>query len=148
MTTPHAAVCALCNSSFEAHTSYGLCPLCWSRDRLREFDRLESATRKAHRANLPVTLSLKQWLTVTSDYKGRCAFCLEVPYSFIEMVDPHQGLVWDNAVPVCRACAIHKAHSWEEAERRVHAYLVQNIWAPLPDELFFDEDEEGTEIIT
>lgn len=142
MTSPHTAVCALCSSSFEAHTSYGLCPDCWSRDRLREFDRLEAAIKVAHRKKLPVTLSLRQWLTVTSDFKGRCAFCLEMPYWFLEMVDPYQGLTWQNVIPVCRACSIHKANTWEAAERRVHAYLVENIWAPLPDELFFDEEDE------
>jgi hypothetical protein len=135
MTTPHIAICALCWSSFEAHTSYGLCPDCWSKDRLREFDRLEAATTKAHRHKLPALLTLREWLSVTSDFKGRCAYCLEVAYSFIETVHPEQGLTFDNAVPICRACSIHKADSFEAAQRRVEAYLVHNIYEVMPDEV-------------
>lgn len=134
MTTPHTSICALCWSSYEARNGYGLCPDCWSRDRLREFDRLESATAKAHRHNLPVTLTLHQWLATISDFKGRCAYCQELPYSFIETVDEYAGLTWENAVPVCRACSIHKAKSWEAAQRRVDAYLVHNKVFELEEE--------------
>ena len=130
MTTPHTAICALCWSSFEAHTSYGLCPDCWSRDRLREFDRLESATTRAQRHFLPATLTLQEWLATASDFKGKCAYCQEMPYSFIETVNPYLGLIWDNTIPVCRAFSIHKADSFEVAQNRVNAYLRRNVLTP------------------
>lgn len=131
MTTPHAAICALCWSTFEAHTSYGLCPDCWSRDRLREFDRLESARAKAQRQNLPTTLTLREWLATTSDFSGKCAYCEEVPYSFVETVNPDLGLTWDNVVPVCRACSVHKVLSFDVAQNRVAAYLRHNVVTEL-----------------
>jgi len=138
MTTPHTAICALCWSTFQAHTSYGLCPDCWSRDRLREFDRLESAKVKAERHNLPITLTLREWLATTSDFEGKCAYCQEIPYSFLEMVNPDAGLTWDNVVPVCRACSIHKACSFETAQNRVQAYLRR----PIVDSLFAECSSE------
>ncbi len=118
-------ICALCYANFEAHTSYGLCPQCWSRDKLREYDRLESAEYKARKQHLPATLTLAQWLATTSDFNGKCAYCLELPYHFITMVEPDKGLTWENAVPICRACAVHKECSFDVASLRVKAYLAE-----------------------
>lgn len=124
MTISITSTCAICGMSFEARTSYGLCPLCWSRDKLREFDRFTSAQRHAERLNLPIDLTLVQWMSTASDFKGLCAFCLEVPFSMIEMVDPRLGLIWENVVPICKACHKHKHTSFEAAEQRVRVYLA------------------------
>lgn len=121
---PMLAVCALCTTPFQARTSYGLCKNCWSRDRLREWDRLISAQRQAERLNVPATLTLVQWMSTASDFKGLCAYCLEMPFSLIEMVDPRLGLIWENVVPICKACHTHKHTSFEEAIRRVQVYLA------------------------
>ncbi len=68
--------CAICGMPFEARTTYGICPLCYHRDTLREFDRLESEKRRAIRAKLPATLTLVEWLSVVSDFNALCAYCL------------------------------------------------------------------------
>lgn len=117
------ATCVICGMPFEARTSYGLCPLCWQKDRLREFDRLQSATRQAHRLRVAVRLTLVQWLSTVSDFDGLCAYCQEVPYYFIDMVVQDKGLTYENVVPICRSCAIHKRSSFEGAKKRVVAYL-------------------------
>lgn len=117
------ATCAICSTGFEAHTSYGLCPSCISRDRLREFDRLQSAKRHAERARLPVSLTLLQWLGTISDFHGLCAYCQTIPYSAIGMVNLVEGLVWENIVPVCKACNVHRQHSFDAAVARVQTYL-------------------------
>lgn len=115
--------CALCQAEFIARTPYGLCPACWSRDHLREFDRWQTAIKHAQRARVPVTLTLPQWLGTVSDFAGLCAFCQVVSFSFLEMLTPASGLTWQNVVPVCRACSVHKRGSFEAARTRVVAYL-------------------------
>lgn len=122
MTTP--ATCVICGMPFDARSSYGLCPLCWESSRLRQWDRLQSATHQAKRAGLPATLTLPQLLATISDFNGLCAYCQEVSFSFIDMVDPSRGLTYENAVPICRACQKHKRLSFERARERVRAYLA------------------------
>lgn len=118
------AQCVICGLTFESRTSYGLCPLCWSKDRLREWDRVQSATRSALRANRPATLTLVQWLSTVSDFEGLCAYCQEMTYSYIDMVNPALGLIYENVVPLCRACAVHRRSSFEDAKIRVLKYLL------------------------
>jgi hypothetical protein len=115
--------CVICGLPFDARTAYGLCPLCISKDRLREFDRVESAKRSAERAKLPVTLTLVQWLSVLSDFNGRCAYCLYHTSALIEMVAPMDGLTYENVAPICRGCHEHKRHGFETAIQRVQEYL-------------------------
>lgn len=133
-----SCTCALCATPFDATTSYGLCPACWSKDRLREWDRLRSATYYATRANVRATLTLPEWLTILSDFRGRCAYCLKDYYSLIERVDMRKGLVWGNVVPVCRACKVHKDSSWDTAVDRVASYLHGDL-LDLP----LDDSQEG-----
>jgi hypothetical protein len=116
-------LCALCNAEFEARTSYGLCKNCWQRDRLREWDRLESAKKHVRRSGVPIELTLVEWLSIVSDFQGHCAYCLVQPYSVIEMVKPYRGLVKDNVVPACRSCDVHVHGSFELAQERVQAYV-------------------------
>lgn len=140
-TSYYTATCAICGTNFDARTAYGLCPMCWLRDRLREYDRLRSARYRAERERLDTTLTLLQWLSIASDFNGLCAYCLEVPYSFIEMVNPIAGFTWENVVPICRACAVHKHHSFEDAQTRVQAYLTGERQIHLPRERAEDEDK-------
>ncbi|MEO6891009.1 MAG: hypothetical protein ABI324_18645 [Ktedonobacteraceae bacterium] len=137
-----ASICALCSSFFEARTSYGLCPACWTRDRLREYDRVASVSTHARRAHAQVTLSLVEWLSVVSDFKGLCAYCLTLPFSRIEMVNPAAGLTYANVVPCCRACAVHKEHTFEAASHRVQSYLAGDRLIESPDMLDVSEELE------
>ena len=138
------ATCALCQTEFEAHTTYGLCKRCWSRDRLREFDRLLSTMRSIRRMNVPCTLTLIEWLSVISDFQGKCAFCLVAPYHSIEMLRPAYGLVWGNVLPCCRSCSTHLQHGFETSIARVLAYLNSEpvIHAPSEQEEAYEPFEE------
>lgn len=118
------STCEICGLPFESRTSYGLCPLCWEKSKLREYDRLHSAKYHAGRAQVPATLTLVQWLSVVSDFKGLCAYCLEVPFSVIEQVSPLAGLIYENVVPACKACHKIKRTGFEQAHSRVLSYLT------------------------
>src|SRR5579864_1115207 len=109
------AICVLCYATFEATTMYGLCHACWQKDKLREWDRLQSAYKEARRANVPHTLDLPEWLSILSDFSGKCAYCLVAWYSRIERVDESKGLTKGNVVPICLACREHKLLSWDVA---------------------------------
>lgn len=135
-TTPslHAtiATCVICGLPFEARTSYGLCPLCISKDKLREYDRLDSARRSAERAKLSCSLTLVQWLSVLSDFSGMCAYCGLHSLILIEMVNELAGLVYENVVPCCKTCHEHKRHGFEKATERVRVYLSGERVPRLP----------------
>lgn len=118
------STCCICGKVFTARHSYGLCPSCVSKDRLREFDRLESTIHALRRKNVyPLSLALVEWLSTISDFQGTCAFCREYNHSVIELVVREKGLVYDNVVPACRACSKRRQYGYEEAEDRVKVYL-------------------------
>lgn len=117
------ATCAICSITFKARHSYGLCPIHCTKDLLREYDRVESKILSAQRHNIPTTLSLLQWISTLSDFKGLCAFCNKSRYIVIEMVRSDQGLTSDNVVPCCEACSKRRAEGYETAEYRVKQYL-------------------------
>jgi hypothetical protein len=135
-------ICALCDKEFKARTTYGICPNCFDRDKLREWDRLQSAITFANRQHVPVSLTLREWLSIVSDFKGKCAYCEEVPYSLLIMVNPSHGLVQQNALPCCKACNVHRQDSFENARTRVQVYLEQKhlradddiVYEPIEDE--------------
>lgn len=131
------ASCTICGLTFESRHSYGLCPFCTNASTLKEFDRLESAIRRAKRANLPATLTLVAWLSIISDSNGLCLYCLVRPFSHIEMVDLNAGLTRDNVVPICSSCQVHKRDSFDVATRRVAAYLQGDTSFRV------EQDEEG-----
>lgn len=124
--TPTQATCAICTTTFEARTSYGLCPACYSKDRLREWDRLQSAIKHAQQNNLPVSLTLVQFLGTISDFRGMCAFCQLMPHSVIEMMNPYEGLVWSNIAPACRSCSYIKRAGFGTVQKRIEEYLLAN----------------------
>jgi len=117
------STCVICGTDFSARHAYGLCPTCLTRDSARELDRVETALHKARKSGLTATLTLREWISVISDFKGLCAWCQEYTYSMIEMVDPARGLTYDNTAPCCRACAHHRKHGFLLAEKRVMVYL-------------------------
>jgi hypothetical protein len=86
-------------------------------------DRLDSARHKACKNDLKFTLTLREWLSVISDFKGLCAWCQEYTYSIIEMVELSKGLVYDNVVPSCKACSTRRREGYGTAEHRVKQYL-------------------------
>jgi hypothetical protein len=126
------AICALCDESFEARTTYGICNSCYTKDHLREFDRWTVARTHAERLHVPVTLTFNQWISIASDYHGHCAYCLIEPLRFVEMVDPLAGFTKQNVVGICRVCQLHKQRSFASAEQRVRAYLDYDPSVPVP----------------
>ncbi|SRR5579885_46316 len=123
----YSLICGLCGQqysvSYATGATVGLCPLCWNKDRMRELDRIQSATYHARRDGLAADLHLSEWLAILTFYGGRCAYCQTVPFSQIDLFNMNAGLVASNVVPICRACAIHKAHSFEQAKERVREQL-------------------------
>jgi len=115
--------CAICSHAFDARTSYGICASCYTKDNLREWDRLQSARDYALRLHVPVSLSLIEWLSIVSDFRGLCAYCCVYSFTTIEMVHPMLGLTPVNVVPVCRACHEHKKYGFDDAIDRVQTYL-------------------------
>src|SRR5438034_10180793 len=114
----------ICGLVFESRTSYGICTKCYSRDRLREYDRVESAVRQAHREGLvPVTLTLVEWLSILSDAQGVCMLCKRYGCSRILMFDRAKGLVYDNVVPACHACEHHYVYGFDAAKEEIRIYL-------------------------
>lgn len=132
--------CLLCHHMFESNTSYGLCPQCWSKDRLREFDRWQSACTKANRSHLVVSLTFSEWLTILSECTGRCAYCRVEWFGSIHMDEEAKGLVKGNVVPICRSCQEHKKSGWLTATKRVRDYLDNDI--PLFDPIEFQCNED------
>lgn len=121
------ASCLICDKAFHSTTSYGICPQCWSKDRLREFDRWQNACTKATRANLSVSLTLLDWLTILSECTGKCAYCRVDWFSAIHMEDDTKGLVKGNVVPICKVCLEYKKIGWMSAIKRVRDYLDHGI---------------------
>jgi hypothetical protein len=97
-------ICVICGTLFEAH----------------------SEVARAKRKNLPVSLSLVQWLNTIADFRGCCAWCQKTGYSHIEMFVLEKGLVWENVAPSCRSCSHHRRAGFEQAEQRVREYLSAN----------------------
>src|SRR5580765_1296179 len=120
------SICVICGANFQARHSYGLCALCFSKDRCREWDRLIAATKQAEKAKLPIGLLLVPWLSIISDFNGLCSFCEQYTYSVIEMIDPVKGLVYDNVAPICRACHVHRKYGFNTAEQRVKDILASD----------------------
>ncbi len=129
--------CCICGASFTAHHSYGICERCFSKDKLREWDRLLSASKRAERANLPFSLLLPHWLSILSDFHGLCAYCEQYTYSVIEMIDPCKGLIYDNVVPACLACHKHRQYGFDTAEQRVKDILASDRPVKTLEELEF-----------
>jgi hypothetical protein len=118
------STCCICGLTFEARNSYGICTSCFSRDRLREYDRVESAARQAHREHIvPITLTLVEWLSVLSDFAGVCALCKRYGASKILMFDRTKGLIYTNVLPACYACEHHWTNGFEAAREAVRLYL-------------------------
>lgn len=126
------SMCTICGLTFEARHSYGLCPTHATRDTLREFDRIESIARYAHRNDKLCSITLLQWLSVLSDYAGCCAFCQHYTANVIEMFNPSEGYTYANVVPACKACSTMRRQTFESADDRIARYLG----TPRPIKLF------------
>jgi len=118
------STCVICGVVFKARHSYGLCNGCYSATRAREFDRVESAVRSAHRNGIaPISLRLQEWLSTLSDFAGNCALCRKATSTKILRVDRTKGLTYDNVVPCCASCEEHHINGFGAAQERVRLYL-------------------------
>ncbi len=118
-------VCVLCGVEYAglAIAGYqGLCPDHWTKDALREWDRINSA-RKHLVAGAPDTLTLSEWLGIVTSWRGLCALCQLNTYNSLAIWIPSSGLVAGNVAPLCRACYYHKEHSFLSAMDDVRAKL-------------------------
>src|SRR5712691_45345 len=131
MITQAVLICVLCGQEYhvEAHVigTYGLCPGCWSRDTLREHDRLESAKRHARSVGHEADLTLAQWLAVIVDYRGLCALCEARPYEALALVDESRGVTPGNCIPCCRSRRVHLMNGFAVALARVKGYLAMPV---------------------
>lgn len=124
--TKRRMTCVLCGVQYEALAIAGytgLCPDHWTRDTLREWDRINSA-RKHLLPGAPDTLTLAEWLAVVTSWAGCCALCELNTYNTLAIWIPALGLVAGNVAPLCRACAWHKDHSFLSAMEEVRAQLA------------------------
>lgn len=144
--TIHTSICALCFATFESQTSYGICPQCYNRDNLREFDRLETALHHARRARVPATLTLIEWLAILSDFNASCAYCLVEHFDRIEMVEREKGLVKGNVVPICKSCLAHRKEGWSAAVTRVQEYLLSGNGDETGKRYPYDREEDIEEV--
>jgi hypothetical protein len=122
--TAGGSICCICGLTFTARHPYGLCEKCYSKDRLREYDRVESAAKQAHRQGVsPITLVLPEWLSILSDWRGLCALCKRYSCSRILLFDPNQGLTYRNVIPACGACESHFTRGFDAAKEEARIYL-------------------------
>ena len=134
------STCTICGLTFDARASYGICKRCYSKDRLREHDRVESAVRQARNAGIvPITLCLPEWLATLSDFAGVCALCKRYSCSRILMVDRAKGLTYANVIPACYACEHHYIHGFNAAIEEIRRYLDNQT---LPRLVLPDPSEE------
>ena len=124
-------ICMACNQPYDSPTratsTYHLCSQCmvteWSKDALREADRIESARRHVQ-PGAPQTLSLHEWLAVIATFRGRCALCEIVPYSALVLYRDDQGLTATNCFPACKACAHHFKSGFGNAVDRLATHMT------------------------
>ncbi len=120
------SICTICGKNFDCRTSYGICATCYTPERLREFDRVESAARQARRAGIvPITLTLVDWLAVLSSAHGVCMLCKRYGASKIVMADPKKGLVYTNVIATCYACEYFWHNGFDNARAEVMQYLSE-----------------------
>jgi hypothetical protein len=120
------SICCICGKYFDARHSYGLCERCYTKDRLREYDRVESSCRQARREGInPISLTLPEWLSILSDFAGVCALCKRHSVSRILMADRTQGLIYPNVFPACYACEYHYLNGFDTAKEEILLYLSQ-----------------------
>jgi hypothetical protein len=132
------STCCICGLTFEARNSYGVCGKCYSSDRLRAFDKVESATRQARRNGIfPVLLTVPEWLSILSDFAGSCALCRKATATKILRFDRTKGLTYGNVVPSCASCEEHHINGFDTAQERVRLYLD-----PARTREFIPQDEQ------
>ncbi len=122
--------CVLCGVVYNAPAHVlgyqGLCPDHWNKDTLREWDRIESARRRLP-PGTPATLTLAEWLSIIASWRGLCALCELNQFGLLALWVSVDGLTVHNAVPLCRACAYHKEHSFVAAMQRVSEQIAGTI---------------------
>lgn len=124
------SICVLCGVQYEAPAGVfgyeGLCPDHWSRDTLREYDRIISARRQLAKGS-PATLKLSEWLAIVGSWRGLCALCQLVPYSLLAIWRPDRGLIAGNVVPLCKVCNAFRGRSFDDAMRQIDMQLTTQL---------------------
>lgn len=106
-------VCLLCNAPYLARNPEEVntfCPDCSSRTRKRELRIVTANLKRAEKAKVPATLTIKQWLGILDHFNWLCAYC-SGPYEVIEHIVSIRvggGTTALNCVPACIACNTHK----------------------------------------
>jgi hypothetical protein len=81
--------CLLCQQSFEARHSYGLCATCQNQHTLREYDRLESRIRQARRAIIQLIVHVT---THNADkHQGHAVQYSSIPYLLVLRAIAHES---------------------------------------------------------
>lgn len=106
-------ICLLCDAPYVAKNPVEVntfCPTCFTPVRKYELRHLYKSLWRAKKANVPATLTIKQWLGILDRFNWKCAYCKK-PYQVIEHVvsiSQSGGTTELNCVPACLTCNRHK----------------------------------------
>lgn len=107
-------ICLLCDSPYlcknpeEVNT---FCPTCFSKTRKRELCRVTANLKRAAKAKVPATLTIKQWLCILEHFNWQCAYCFEGKFDVLEHIVSivnGGGTTMFNCVPACTVCNARK----------------------------------------
>lgn len=107
-------ICLLCDSPYlcknpeEVNT---FCSTCFSKARKRELCRVTANLKRAVKAKVPATLTIKQWLYILEHFNWQCAYCLEGKFEVLEHIVSiinGGGTTMFNCVPACTSCNSRK----------------------------------------
>lgn len=94
-----------------ADTIYGYCYDCAPIAKAYNIQ-VSSHLERARKANVPATLTLRQWARTVAYFKGKCAYCRSRPFQVLEHFIPISlggGTTEDNCIPACQKCNSKKA---------------------------------------
>jgi 5-methylcytosine-specific restriction endonuclease McrA len=135
----YTRTCWFCGNSYYASKSNrrsSLCPSCKSMPNakflIHEISRLNDQLKRAEKAGLPATLSLRQWVATIEHFKGLCAYCQNKPFEVLEHFVPVEmggGTTASNCVPACNKCNAIKGgfspHEPAVLTTGIHLHLVK-----------------------
>ncbi|HZU01585.1 MAG TPA: HNH endonuclease [Ktedonobacteraceae bacterium] len=81
---------------------------------VREHTRVQQQLFRARSADLPATLTFRQWIAILEQHQGLCAFCKKKPFEAMEHLLPVYiggGTTAENCVPTCQSCNSRKSRS-------------------------------------
>lgn len=136
----HACVCILCSGVYYARypeINSPCNPCLWSIPETQE-EKVKTHLRRALKAGKPATLTVDEWIATLTDFRFKCAYCLQAEYEVLEHFRPVEsaGTTAENCIPACQSCNIRKrqdrANGIPAADlNRVRAYLVNRYRTTL-----------------